>query len=54
MVLIYDKSKVYIDKTRFVRDITSRKYNYLFDVIALIKNNNRFCKSKKQDITINL
>lgn len=36
---MFDKSKVYVDERKFVRDITLCKCDYLFDVVALIKNN---------------
>ncbi len=38
-VLMCDRSKAHVDEGRFARDTTSRKYDCLFDVVALIKDN---------------
>lgn len=39
VVLICDKSKVYVDEERFARDRTFCKCNCPFDIVALIKDN---------------
>lgn len=38
-ILIYNKSKIYIDKGRFAKNTASCKYDCLFDVVALIEDN---------------
>lgn len=39
MILIYDKSKVYVNERKFTKDTTSLKCDYPFDIIASIKDN---------------
>lgn len=34
-----NKNKIYIDEERFAKNITSHKYDCLFDTVALIKDN---------------
>lgn len=38
-ILIYNRSKIYIDKERFIRDTILYKYDCLFDIIAFVKDN---------------
>lgn len=38
-VLIYNKNKIYVSKGRLAKNITLRKYNCLFNVVILTKNN---------------
>lgn len=39
VVLIYNRSKLYINKRRFRKDTTLYKYDCLFDMVILTKNN---------------
>ena len=39
VVLIYDRSKAYVDEERFARDTTSRKYDCPFNAVALTEDN---------------
>lgn len=39
MVLIYNKNKIHVNQKEFVKDLTLHKYDYLFDIITLTKNN---------------
>lgn len=36
---MYNRSKVHVDEERFAKDITSRKCDCPFDMVALIKDN---------------
>lgn len=36
-MLIYDKTKEHINKSREKQDVTSRKINYLFDMITSLE-----------------
>lgn len=46
-VLIYNENKVYIDKKRFAKDIILHKYDCLFDMVTLIKDNTQVLQVKK-------